>query len=178
MTSGGGPVTSRTPCSFRSGLSIRSCRQAILATKVAEEMGLDKVISFDMGGTTAKISLIGDYRPQTAREFEVDRAARFTKGSGLPLRIPVIEMVEIGAGGGSIAQLDSSVIPSDRTARARTRVPPPMAGAETPAITDADVASARSIPQVLRAARWRFIPRNPRRPSCGMSGRPSACRTC
>ena len=57
-----------------------------------------------MGGTTAKICLIDDGEPHTrARCFEVDRAARFLKGSGLPVRIPVIEMVEIGAGGGSIA---------------------------------------------------------------------------
>ena len=60
-----------------------------------------------MGGTTAKICLIDDYRPQTARTFEVARVGRFKKGSGLPLRIPVIEMVEIGAGGGSIAHVDS-----------------------------------------------------------------------
>ena len=60
-----------------------------------------------MGGTTAKICLIDDFTPHTARLFEVDRAARFLKGSGLPVRIPVIEMVEIGAGGGSIARLDA-----------------------------------------------------------------------
>jgi N-methylhydantoinase A len=60
-----------------------------------------------MGGTTAKICLIEKYQPETSRVFEVDRAARFLKGSGLPVRIPVIEMVEIGAGGGSIARLDA-----------------------------------------------------------------------
>ena len=60
-----------------------------------------------MGGTTAKICLIEKYQPETARVFEVDRAARFLKGSGLPVRIPVIEMVEIGAGGGSIAHVDA-----------------------------------------------------------------------
>ena len=60
-----------------------------------------------MGGTTAKICLIDEAQPQTARAFEVARIYRFLKGSGLPLRIPVIEMVEIGAGGGSIARVDT-----------------------------------------------------------------------
>jgi N-methylhydantoinase A/oxoprolinase/acetone carboxylase beta subunit len=64
------------------------------------------VLSFDMGGTTAKICLIDHARPLLSRAFEVDRVYRFRKGSGLPVRIPVIEMVEIGAGGGSIASVD------------------------------------------------------------------------
>jgi len=79
---------------------------AILARNIAARNGLDKVLSFDMGGTTAKITLIDDCKPLLSRAFEVARAYRFLKGSGLPLRIPVIEMVEIGAGGGSIATLD------------------------------------------------------------------------
>src|SRR5476651_1314481 len=94
-----------------------------------------------MGGTTAKICLIEQYQPKTSRVFEVDRAARFLKGSGLPVRIPVIEMVEIGAGGGSIARLD---------ALKRVTVGPESAGAEPgpacygrggvhPAVTDANV---------------------------------------
>src|SRR5206468_4550084 len=78
----------------------------ILASQIAAECGLDRVLSFDMGGTTAKICLIDDYEPQGSRSFEVARVYRFLKGSGLPLRIPVIEMVEIGAGGGSIARVD------------------------------------------------------------------------
>ena len=73
---------------------------AIFAAEVARQCELPRVVSFDMGGTTAKICLIDDYRPQTARSCEVARVGRFKKGSGLPLRIPVIEMVEIGAGGG------------------------------------------------------------------------------
>ena len=79
---------------------------AILATSIAEDMNLNKVISFDMGGTTAKITIIENKKAIKAREFEVDRKARFKKGSGYPLRIPVIEMVEIGAGGGSIARVN------------------------------------------------------------------------
>ena len=80
---------------------------AIFAADVAVSAGERKVLAFDMGGTTAKICLIEDFRPEVHRVFEVDRAARFHKGSGLPLRIPVIDLVEIGAGGGSVAQVNS-----------------------------------------------------------------------
>src|SRR5260370_15807049 len=60
-----------------------------------------------MGGTTAKLTLLDDLSLQRSRQFEVARAYRFVQGSGLPVRIPVIELVEIGAGGGSIARLDA-----------------------------------------------------------------------
>jgi N-methylhydantoinase A len=79
---------------------------AIFAADLAARYGRDRVLSFDMGGTTAKISLIDDFRPATAKTFEVDRTARFKKGSGMPISIPVIDMIEIGAGGGSIASVD------------------------------------------------------------------------
>ncbi len=79
---------------------------AIFAADLAARYGRDRVLSFDMGGTTAKISLIDDFKPQTAKTFEVDRSSRFKKGSGMPISIPVIEMIEIGAGGGSIAWID------------------------------------------------------------------------
>ncbi|HUT48506.1 MAG TPA: hydantoinase/oxoprolinase family protein [Alphaproteobacteria bacterium] len=118
---------------------------AILAAHIAREAGLGAVLSFDMGGTTAKICLIDDGIPQPARAFEVARAYRFKPGSGLPLRIPVIEMVEIGAGGGSIARVD---------AMKRITVGPDSAGSEPgpacydrggrePTVTDADVMLGR-----------------------------------
>ncbi len=121
---------------------------AILAAALARQCGLDKVLSFDMGGTTAKICLIDDGEPQHSRTFEVARQYRFLKGSGLPLRIPVIEMVEIGAGGGSIASVDSL---------SRVNVGPESAGAEPgpasygrggtqPTVTDADVVLGRLDP--------------------------------
>ncbi len=121
---------------------------AILASCIAAECGLDEVVSFDMGGTTAKICLIDDGRPQSSRTFEVARVYRFMKGSGLPLRIPVIEMVEIGAGGGSIAAVDSLK---------RITVGPKSAGSEPgpacynlggtePTVTDADVVLGRIDP--------------------------------
>ena len=121
---------------------------AILARHVAARGGHDRAISFDMGGTTAKITLIDDYTPQQSRHFEVARAYRFAKGSGFPVRIPVIDMVEIGAGGGSIARID---------ALRRIAVGPDSAGAnpgpacyarggEQPTVTDADVTLGRIDP--------------------------------
>ncbi|WP_241911840.1 hydantoinase/oxoprolinase family protein [Telmatospirillum siberiense] len=80
---------------------------AVFAARLAAELNEPRILAFDMGGTTAKITLIENFRADRTRLFEVDRAARFLKGSGLPLRIPVVEMVEIGAGGGSIAGVDA-----------------------------------------------------------------------
>ena len=80
---------------------------AVFASHVARIHQEDRILSFDMGGTTAKICLIDNAEPQKATVFEMARVHRFKKGSGLPARIPVIEMVEIGAGGGSIARVDS-----------------------------------------------------------------------
>lgn len=114
---------------------------AIFAADIAARHGLDKVLSFDMGGTTAKICLIKNQTPKTARVFEVARTYRFKKGSGMPISIPVIDMVEIGAGGGSLAHVD---------AMQQIRVGPESAGSEPgpacygrggtrPAVTDADL---------------------------------------
>jgi N-methylhydantoinase A len=150
MTSGGGLTTVETARANPIRLvESGPAGGAILAGQIALECGLDKVLSYDMGGTTAKICLIDHGRPQTSRTFEVDRQYRFTKGSGLPLRIPVIEMVEIGAGGGSIAQIDNL---------GRIQVGPQSAGSEPgPAcygqggteatVTDADVALGRIAPE-------------------------------
>ena len=118
---------------------------AILSAFVAAERDERKVLSFDMGGTTAKICLIRDFTPFKARTFEVDRAARFLKGSGLPVRVPVIEMVEIGAGGGSVATIDElqriKVGPESAGS-----VPGPACydrGGTHPTVTDADLALGR-----------------------------------
>ncbi len=94
---------------------------AILSRTVAQQCGVTRALSFDMGGTTAKICFIDDYEPQLSRNFEFGRVYRFLKGSGLPIRIPVIEMVEIGAGGGSIARIDGM---------RRVQVGPDSAGSE------------------------------------------------
>ncbi len=121
----------------------------ILARDVAAENGAAQALAFDMGGTTAKLTLIDDFEPQHSRSFEVARAYRFLKGSGLPLRIPVIDMVEIGAGGGSIARVDEleriTVGPDSAGA-----APGPACygqGGTEPTVTDADVVLGRIAPE-------------------------------
>jgi N-methylhydantoinase A len=80
---------------------------ALAAAFYAERLGLDRLLSFDMGGTTAKACLIEDRKPLVTGSFEVDRMYRFCEGSGMPLTIPSIDMIEIGAGGGSIASVNA-----------------------------------------------------------------------
>ncbi len=150
MLSGGGLTGIETACRFPIRLvESGPAGGAIFSAHVAKECGLDRVLSFDMGGTTAKICLIDDYEPQASRTFEVARIGRFRKGSGLPLRIPVIEMVEIGAGGGSLAHVDTL---------GRIAVGPESAGADPgpacygrggtrPAVTDANLALGRYDPE-------------------------------
>jgi N-methylhydantoinase A len=149
MLSGGGLTTIDTACRFPIRLvESGPAGGAIFAADVARRLGLDRVLSFDMGGTTAKICLIDDFRPQASRSFEVARVGRFRKGSGLPLRIPVIEMVEIGAGGGSLAHVDALGL---------IAVGPESAGADPgpacygrggihPAVTDANLTLGRYDP--------------------------------
>ncbi len=146
MTSGGNLVTLETAARFPVRL-IESgpAGGAILAAAIARDLAATRVVSFDMGGTTAKICLIDDFAPMLSRSFEVDRAHRFMKGSGMPVKIPVVEMVEIGAGGGSIASVD---------ALGRINVGPESAGAEpgpasygrggaAPTVTDANLLLGR-----------------------------------
>ncbi|WP_256752969.1 hydantoinase/oxoprolinase family protein [Mesorhizobium sp. Mes31] len=140
--SGGGLISVETASEFPVRLvESGPAGGAIFAADIARRFGLEKVVSYDMGGTTAKICLIEDYAPRTARTFEVARTYRFCKGSGMPISIPVIEMIEIGAGGGSIAWVD---------AMGRIQTGPESAGSEPgpacygrggkrPAITDADL---------------------------------------
>ena len=149
MLSGGGLTTIETACRFPIRLvESGPAGGAIFSATIARQCGIDSVLSFDMGGTTAKICLIDDGKPQTARAFEIARVGRFRKGSGLPLRIPVIEMVEIGAGGGSIAHVDTM---------GRIAVGPESAGADPgpacygrggtePAVTDANLVLGRYDP--------------------------------
>lgn len=140
--SGGGLISVETAAEFPVRLvESGPAGGAIFAADVARRFGLDRVVSYDMGGTTAKICLIEDFAPKTARSFEVARTWRFAKGSGMPISIPVIEMIEIGAGGGSIAWVDGM---------GRIQTGPESAGSEPgpacydrggdrPAITDADL---------------------------------------
>ena len=97
----------RRPSACRSGSSSRAPPRARSPPRAgARQAAEPRMLSFDMGGTTAKACVIDGGEPLVAREFEVARADRFKKGSGLPIRVPVIEMIEIGAGGGSIARID------------------------------------------------------------------------
>jgi len=146
MLSGGGLTTLETAARFPIRLvESGPAGGAIFSAHVARQRGLDRVLSFDMGGTTAKICMIDGFQPQASRSFEVARVGRFKKGSGLPLRIPVIEMVEIGAGGGSLAHVDTMGL---------IQVGPESAGADPgpacygrggtkPAVTDANLALGR-----------------------------------
>jgi N-methylhydantoinase A len=133
---------------------------AILARNIAAQNGLDRVLSFDMGGTTAKITLIDDYEPLISRSFEVARAYRFLKGSGLPLRIPVIEMVEIGAGGGSIAGLDSlrQIAVGPRSAGSDPGPACYDRGNENATVTDADVVMGRINPASFAGGKITLAP--------------------
>jgi N-methylhydantoinase A len=106
--SGGGIISVKSAAEFPVRLvESGPAGGAIFAADIARKYALGSVVSFDMGGTTAKICLIEQQVPKTAKTFEVARTYRFKKGSGMPISIPVVEMVEIGAGGGSIASVDS-----------------------------------------------------------------------
>jgi N-methylhydantoinase A len=159
VLSGGGLATVETAIRFPVRLvESGPAGGAIFSSHLARQCALSRVLSFDMGGTTAKICLIDQAAPQTSRAFEVARIYRFKKGSGLPLRIPVIEMVEIGAGGGSIARID---------ALGRIAVGPDSAGAEPgpvcygrggadPTVTDADLALGRIDPETFSGGKLRL----------------------
>lgn len=149
MHSGGGIISLENAAEFPVRLvESGPAGGAVFAAHIAGRHGLDKVLSFDMGGTTAKICLIKDQTPKTARVFEVARTYRFKKGSGMPISIPVIDMVEIGAGGGSLAHVD---------ALNQIRVGPESAGSEPgpacygrggkrPAVTDGDLLQGKLDP--------------------------------
>ncbi|MCR9236718.1 MAG: hydantoinase/oxoprolinase family protein [Alphaproteobacteria bacterium] len=108
MLSGGGLTTLEQAVRFPIRLLESGPAGGVaLAAHVAREVGSNKTLSLDIGGTTAKICFIENGLPKTTRKFEVARAWRDVKGSGLPVRIPTVELVEIGAGGGSIASIDS-----------------------------------------------------------------------
>ncbi|TGE01090.1 hydantoinase/oxoprolinase family protein [Methylobacterium nonmethylotrophicum] len=159
--SGGGLVSLETAAAFPIRLvESGPAGGAIFAADVARRFALPSTVSYDMGGTTAKICLIEEGQPRTARSFEVARTARFAKGSGIPVSIPVIEMIEIGAGGGSIASVD---------AMGRIQTGPESAGSEPgPAcygrggtqatITDADLILGKLDPEAFAGGAIRLSP--------------------
>ncbi|MFD1836949.1 hydantoinase/oxoprolinase family protein [Paracidovorax cattleyae] len=137
---------------------------AVLARQVAEQIGASRALSFDMGGTTAKICFIDDYQPQVSRSFEFGRVHRHLKGSGLPIRIPVIEMVEIGAGGGSIARVNHLGVVQVGPDSAGSS-PGPAAyglGGEQPTVTDAHAALGTVDPARFAVGKVRLEPQRAR----------------
>jgi len=142
MLSSGGIATRETASRFPVRLlESGPAAGALAAAQAGILSGHRDLLSFDMGGTTAKLCVIENGQPSKTHEFEVDRVYRFRKGSGLPVRIPVIDMIEIGAGGGSIARVDSlgllKVGPDSSGAD-----PGPVCysqGGTEPTVTDADL---------------------------------------
>jgi N-methylhydantoinase A len=131
---------------------------ALAAARMARQAGEPRMLSFDMGGTTAKACVIDRGEPLVAREFEVARADRFKKGSGIPIRVPVVELIEIGAGGGSLARIDSLGL---------LKVGPESAGADPgpacyglggtePTVTDADLVLGYLDPAFFLGGRMRL----------------------
>lgn len=159
MMSGGGLTTLETATRFPIRLvESGPAGGAILASQIARECDLGEVLSFDMGGTTAKICLLSDGEPERARKFEVARAYRDMRGSGIPVRIPVIEMVEIGAGGGSIARVDKlnriAVGPDSAGS-----TPGPVSygrGGSEPTVTDANVILGKIDPAFFAGGKIRL----------------------
>ncbi len=161
MMSSGGITTLETGIKFPIRLlDSGPAGGAILAQDIAAVCGEENALSFDMGGTTAKICLIDEGVAQTSRGFEVARAYRHSRGSGLPIRIPAVEMVEIGAGGGSIATIDNMQ---------RINVGPESAGADPgPAcygrggiaatVTDSDVQLGRIDPKYFAGGEVELLP--------------------
>ena len=142
MLSSGGVSTVETASRFPLRLLESGPAGGALASAFFGQLAdVSDLLAFDMGGTTAKLCVIEDGRPLTSTEFEVDRKYRFKAGSGLPVKTPVVELIEIGAGGGSIARVDSLGL---------LKVGPDSAGADPgpacygrggsqPTVTDADL---------------------------------------
>ncbi|MBW1695351.1 MAG: hydantoinase/oxoprolinase family protein [Deltaproteobacteria bacterium] len=142
MLSDGGITTAETAAKF----PIRIIESgpaggAIAAQQYGELTGQNDLISFDMGGTTAKICIIEDGQPMKAKDFEAARVYRFKKGSGIPLKVPVIELIEIGAGGGSIAKVNNMglLVVGPESSGADPGPACYGRGGKDPAVTDADL---------------------------------------
>ena len=114
---------------------------ALAAGLLSKTYGISDLISFDMGGTTAKACLIQDGEPLITGEFEVDRRYRFKPGSGMPITVPSVDMIEIGAGGGSIARVDDLGLLKVGPDSAGSSPGPACygLGGKQPCVTDADV---------------------------------------
>jgi N-methylhydantoinase A len=159
MLSSGGISTVETATRFPLRLLESGPAAGALASAYyGEQAGVHDLLAFDMGGTTAKLCVIEDGQPLASTEFEVDRKYRFKKGSGLPIKVPVVELIEIGAGGGSIARVDSLGL---------LKIGPDSAGADPgpvcygrggtePTVTDADLLLGYLDPQFFLGGRLKL----------------------
>lgn len=167
MLSGGGITTLREAKEFPIRL-IESgpAAGAMAASFLAKLTGLDRVVSFDMGGTTAKMCLVEDGAPDHKYDFEAGRVRRFQKGSGLPLKVSVVDMIEIGAGGGSLAHVDPGSGLMKVGPRSAGAKPGPVCygrGGTQPAVTDADLVLGRLDPAYFLGGEMALDPDRVRR---------------
>lgn len=128
----------------------------LLAAAIGQEEGRDHVITFDMGGTTAKLGAVDDGAPAVTPTFEVD-PVRYRPGSGLPINVPAVELLEIGAGGGSIARADLGVIHVGPESAGAD--PGPIAygrGGARPTVTDANLVLGYLNPDDFNAGAMRL----------------------
>jgi N-methylhydantoinase A len=142
MLSNGGTASVETACRFPVRLlESGPAAGALAAAFYGRATDFPEVLSFDMGGTTAKACLIEGGEPLRSNEFEVARVYRFKKGSGLPVKVSVIEMIEIGAGGGSIASIGPLGLPKVGPRSAGSEPGPACygRGGSEPTVTDADL---------------------------------------
>ena len=142
MLSSGGTCTVETACENPIRLVESGPAGGVAASAAhARATTTDRVLSFDMGGTTAKVCFIDDGEPRVTREFEVARMWRFRRGSGLPIIVPVLELIEIGAGGGSIAHIDRMGLPKVGPESAGSEPGPACygRGGDRPTVTDANL---------------------------------------
>lgn len=142
MQSNGGTVTAETSGKFPVRLlESGPAAGAIGAASLAQSMGRRNVLFFDMGGTTAKASIVDDGKPLISRQLEVAHVYRFKEGSGLPVQVPSVDMIEIGAGGGSIASVDRMGLLKVGPLSAESDPGPACygRGGEHPTVTDADL---------------------------------------
>ncbi len=141
MQSGGGVATAES----MADLPVRMIESgpaagALIAAKFGEISGHNDLVAFDMGGTTAKLSLVTDGQPSTVGQFELHKV-RLAPGSGIPINVRSLDLVEIGAGGGSIARVTQGVIQVGPDSAGS--VPGPVCyglGGTEPTVTDADLA--------------------------------------
>jgi len=157
MQSGGGIATAETMARFPVRM-IESgpAAGALMAAAYGKLTGHADLVAFDMGGTTAKLSLIADGRPQTIREFELHRI-RLQPGSGIPMNIQAIDLVEIGAGGGSIARVETGVlrVGPDSASAAPGPICYGLGGVE-PTVTDANLVLGYLNPEYFLGGRMRL----------------------